>query len=50
MPVLTTPRSLDLIHLRTALAFHRERPLTRFVSLDGALNSAAREMGLPVGN
>ena len=48
MPVVTTPRSLDLIHVRTALRFHRERPLTRFVSLDDALNRAARELGLPV--
>jgi predicted nucleic acid-binding protein len=48
LPVVTTPRSLDLIHLRTALLFHRERPLTRFVSLDIALTSAAQEMGLPI--
>jgi uncharacterized protein with PIN domain len=48
LPVVTTPRSLDLVHLRTALLFHRERPLTRFVSLDVALTSAAQEMGLPV--
>lgn len=48
MPLISTPRSLDLVHLRTALWFHRERPLTRFVSLDGAQNQAARELGLPV--
>jgi hypothetical protein len=48
MPVLSTPRSLDLVHLRTALRFHSEQPLTRFLSLDATLNRAAREMGLPV--
>ena len=48
MPVVSTPRSLDLVHLRTALWFHRQEPLSRFVSLDGTQNQAAREMGLPV--
>lgn len=48
MPVLTTPKSLDLIHLRTAVQFHQEQALTRFVSLDRGLNAAARELGLPV--
>jgi hypothetical protein len=48
MPLVSTPRSLDLVHLRTALWFHRERPLTRFVSLDAAQNQAARELGLPI--
>jgi hypothetical protein len=48
MPLVSTPRSLDLVHLRTALWFHRERPLSRFVSLDTAQNQAARELGLPV--
>lgn len=48
MPVVTTPRSLDLAHLRTALWFHERERLTRFVSLDEAQNQAARELGLPV--
>lgn len=48
MPLVSTPRSLDLVHLRTALTFHGERPLNRFVSLDAAQNQTARELGLPV--
>ncbi len=48
MPAASLPRSLDLLHLRTALWFHAEAPLTRFVSLDRAQNQAARELGLPV--
>lgn len=48
MPVVTTPRSLDLAHLGTALWFHAQRPLDRFVSLDDQQNMAARELALPV--
>lgn len=48
MPAASTPRSLDLAHLRTALTFHSQAPLTRFVSLDAPQNQAARELGLPV--
>ena len=48
MPALSTPRSLDLAHLRTAMWFHERAPLTRFVSFDMAQNQAAREFGLPV--
>jgi hypothetical protein len=48
MPIVTTPRSLDLAHLRAALWFHDREPLTRFVSLDMAQTQAARELGLPV--
>ena len=48
MPVVSTPRSLDLVHLRTALWFHQRQPLTRFVSLDRPQEQAARELGLPV--
>ena len=48
MPVVSTPRSLDLAHLRTALWFHGQSPLTRFVSLDTPQREAARELGLPV--
>jgi hypothetical protein len=47
MPVVSTPRSLDLAHLRTAVWFHSREPLTRFVTLDGAQAQAARELGLP---
>ena len=48
MPALATPRSLDLAHLRTALWFHAQAPLTRFVTLDTRQEQAARELGLPV--
>jgi len=48
MPVLSTPRSLDLAHLRTALWFHEQDSLTRFVSLDEGLTAAAAEIGLPI--
>ena len=46
MPVVTTPRSLDLAHLRTALWFHEREPLTRVVTLDetlGALYEARKK-------
>jgi hypothetical protein len=48
MPIVSTPRSLDLAHLRTALWFHEREPLRRFVSLDTAQAQAARELGLPL--
>ena len=48
LPAVITPRSLDLAHLRTALWFHREEPIDRFVTLDAAQKQAARELGLPV--
>lgn len=48
MPAVVTPRSLDLVHLRTAAWFHAQSPLTRFVSLDTAQTQTARELGLPV--
>ncbi len=48
LPIVSTPRSLDLAHLRTAVWFHQHQALTRFVSLDAAQNQAARELGLPV--
>jgi hypothetical protein len=48
MPVVSVPRSLDLAHLRTALWFHQQERLTRFVTLDGSQRAAAREIGLPV--
>jgi hypothetical protein len=47
MPVVATPRTLDLVHLRTALWFHAATPLDRFVSMDAAQQQAAKELGLP---
>ena len=48
MPIISTPRSLDLAHLRTALWFHEREPLRRFVGLDAGQTQAARELGLPL--
>jgi hypothetical protein len=48
LPAVMTPRSLDLVHLRTALWFHAGTPLTRFITMDGVQAQAARELGLPV--
>lgn len=48
MPIVSTPRSLDLVHLRAALWFHAREPLTRFATQDADQLSAARELGLPV--
>ena len=48
MPVLATPRSLDLAHLRTALSFHQDEPIDLFMTTDDAQKRAARELGLPV--
>jgi hypothetical protein len=48
MPVVATPRTLDLVHLRTALWFHAAAPLDRFVTMDAAQQQAAKELGLPV--
>ncbi len=48
LPIVSTPRSLDLAHLRTAAWFQQQQALTRFVSLDALQNQAARELGLPV--
>ena len=48
MPAVATPRSLDLAHLRTALWFHADQPITRFMTVDSAQSQAARELGLPV--
>lgn len=47
MPAVTTPRSLDLVHLRTAMWFHRQQPLAAYVTLDEVQQRAARELGLP---
>ena len=48
LPALATPRSLDLAHLRTALWFHGEARITRFVTMDSSQHQAAKELGLPV--
>jgi hypothetical protein len=47
LPAISTPRSLDLVHLRTALWFHRREPLGGYVTNDDAQRQAARELGLP---
>lgn len=47
VPAVTTPRSLDMAHLRTAAWFHAHTPLSKFVTLDAAQAQAARELGLP---
>jgi predicted nucleic acid-binding protein len=48
IPAVAVPRSLDVAHLRTALWFHAAEPITRFVTMDGSQEEAARELGLPV--
>ena len=48
LPAITTPRSLDLAHLRTALWFHADARLARFVTMDSSQEQAAKELGLPV--
>jgi hypothetical protein len=48
MPAVSTPRSLDLAHLRTALWFNASERLRRFVTMDASQRQAASELGLPV--
>jgi hypothetical protein len=48
VPAVTTPPSLDLAHLRSALWFHAAQPIVRFVTMDGSQEQTARELGLPV--
>jgi hypothetical protein len=48
MPAVVTPRSLDLAHLRTALWFHAEERVDRFVTMDPSQRQSAKELGLPV--
>lgn len=48
LPSVATPRSLDLAHLRTALWFHAEEAIDRFVTMDSNQEYAAKELGLPV--
>jgi PIN domain nuclease of toxin-antitoxin system len=48
LPAVTTPRSLDLAHLRTALWFHAVEKIDRFVTMDSSQEHAAKELGLPI--
>jgi predicted nucleic acid-binding protein len=48
VPAVTTPRTLDLAHLRTALWFHAAQKIDRFVTMDTTQEQAAKELGLPV--
>jgi hypothetical protein len=47
LPAVSTPRSLDLAHLRTALWFHRRGPLDAYLTQDEGQRQSARELGLP---
>jgi hypothetical protein len=46
-PLVRTPKSADMVHLRTALWFMSNGGLESFISLDENQLYAAREMGLP---
>ena len=48
LPAVATPRSLDLVHLRTALWFHAAEKIDRFITMDASQEQAAKELGLPV--
>ena len=48
LPAVATPRSLDLAHLWTALWFHADEKIDRFVTMDASQEQAAKELGLPV--
>ena len=48
MPAVSTPRSLDLVHLRTALSFNSIEPIDRFLTKDESQRLSAKELGLPV--
>ena len=47
-PAVKTPRSSDLVHLRTALWFLSKERLDGFLSLDHQQLEAAKELKLPV--
>lgn len=47
-PAVRTPRSIDLIHLRTALWFVEHGGLAKFITTDAVQLRAAEEIGLPV--
>ncbi len=48
LPPISTPRSPDLAHLRTALWFNSFEKIDRFVTQDESQRQAAKELGLPV--
>src|SRR5262249_2997773 len=48
LPAVSTPRSLDLVHLRTALWFHSTENIDRFVTMDASQEQWAKELGLPI--
>ena len=48
MPPVSTPRSLDLVHLRTAVFFNSVEPIDRFMTNDESQRHAAEELGLPI--
>lgn len=47
-PTISTPRSGDLVHLRTALWFKENGGLDAFLTLDVAQKRSAKDFGLPV--
>ncbi len=47
-PAVTTPKTADLIHLRTALWFLNQGDFKLFVTTDHLQKKAAKELGLPV--
>lgn len=47
-PAVTTPKSADLIHLRTALWFHENEALDLFLTTNKQQAIAAAEFGMPV--
>jgi hypothetical protein len=47
LPAVSTPRSLDLAHLRTAMWFHAAEPIDHFLTTDTSQQHAARELDLP---
>ena len=47
-PATKIPRSLDLIHIRTAKWFQSQGSLEKFITTDDHQRAAAQEVGLPV--
>jgi hypothetical protein len=47
-PPIRLPRTLDLLHLRTAALFHAEQGLDAFLTLDESQRAAAGDLKLPV--
>ena len=46
-PLIRTPKSADMVHLRTAQWFMKNGGLGKFITLDENQLHAAREVGLP---